>query len=68
MEAVRNGGAGIFIRYTDGDEELAIPTGKYSTNYQAETEDLCTAASTVAENLARTTGKTAPYIGKLKPH
>ena len=56
-EAVGNGGAGIFLRYTDGDEELAIPTGKYSTNYRAETEALCTAARTVAENPARTTGK-----------
>ena len=64
-EAVRNGGAGIFLRYTDGDEEIAIPTGKYSTNYRAEMEALCTAASTVAENPARTTGKVVIFTDAL---
>ena len=64
-EVVKNGGAGIFLRFTDGDEELAIPTGKYSTNYRAETEALCTAASTVAENPARTTGKVVIFTDAL---
>ena len=64
-EAVRNGGAGIFLRYTDGDEEIAIPTGKYSTNYRAEMEALCTAASAVAENPARTKGKVVIFTDAL---
>ena len=47
------------------NEELAIPTGKYSTNYLAETEALCTAVSTVAENPARTTGKVVIFTDAL---
>ena len=37
----------------------------YSTNYRAETEALCTAASTVAENPARTTGKVVIFTDAL---
>ena len=35
--AVKNGGAGIYIKYPDGQEEnISKPTGVYSTNYKAE--------------------------------
>ena len=64
-EAVRNGGTGILLRYIDGDEELAIPTRKYSTNYRTEMEALCTAASTVAENPVRTTVKVVIFTDAL---
>ena len=36
-EAVRNGGAGVYVQYPNGTEEkMCFPTGKYSTNYKAE--------------------------------
>ena len=35
--AVKNGGAGIYIKYPDGqDENISNATGVYSTNYKAE--------------------------------
>ncbi|RUS85482.1 hypothetical protein EGW08_006758 [Elysia chlorotica] len=36
-KAVRNGGAGIYIKYPGGEEDkISIPTGVFSTNYKAE--------------------------------
>ena len=43
-EAVKNGGAGIFIKLTDGKLiPRAFPTGKFSSNYRAETMALLSA-------------------------
>ena len=45
-EAVRNGGAGIYIRYPGGrEEEISLATGLYSTNYKAEAVALRTGAA-----------------------
>lgn len=63
--ATQDGGAGILIRYTDGDEELATPTGKHSTNYRAETEALREAAATVSQNETRTTGRVVVFSDAL---
>ena len=42
-EATRNGGGGIFLTLKDGTHiRQAIPTGKFSTNYKAETDALRT--------------------------
>ncbi|RUS75877.1 hypothetical protein EGW08_016366 [Elysia chlorotica] len=36
-KAVRNGGAGIYIKYPGGEEDkISIPTGVFSINYKAE--------------------------------
>ena len=44
--AVRNGGAGVYIQYTGGKEDkISLATGLYSTNYKAEAESLKTAAA-----------------------
>ena len=44
--AVRNGGAGIYIQYPGGREgKISLATGLYSTNYKAEVEALKTAAA-----------------------
>ena len=64
-EATKDGGAGIFIGYKDCNEELAIPTGKYSTNFKAETEALCEAATAVSQNPARTTGQVVLFTDAL---
>ena len=56
-EATRNGGAGVLIRFTDGEETQAIPTGRFSTNFRAEAEALSAAAETVSRHPERTTGK-----------
>jgi ribonuclease HI len=64
-EATRDGGAGVFIKYTVCEEKLALPTGKYSTNFRAETVALCTAATTVKENAARTTGQVVLFTDAL---
>ena len=64
-EAVRDGGAGVFLRFVDGEEELAIPTGRHSTNFRAETEALCAAASAVLRSPERTTGRVVIFTDAL---
>ena len=40
-DASKNGGAGVCIKYTDGQEEqISLSTGSLSTNYKAETARL----------------------------
>nr|KAG5710959.1 hypothetical protein BaRGS_013693 [Batillaria attramentaria] len=44
--AVKNGGAGVFIKYTDGNStSKALPTGKISSNFRAEAAALLCATS-----------------------
>ena len=44
--AIRNGGAGVYIQYAGGKEDkISLTTGLYSTNYKAEAEALKTAAA-----------------------
>ena len=47
-KAVRNGGAGVFIKYPDGSRDsYSFPTGKTSTNFRAESCALLNAAKTL---------------------
>ena len=64
-EATKDGGAGIFIRYRDGEVELTVPTGKHSTNFRAEREALSEAATTVLQNSTRTTGQVVVFSDAL---
>ena len=49
--AVKNGGAGIFIRHTDGRlTPRAFPTGRISSNYRAESAALLHAAQALAKS------------------
>ena len=44
--AVRNGGAEVYIQYPGGKEDkISLTTGLYSTNYKAEAEALKTVAA-----------------------
>ena len=44
-DAVRNGGAGVYIQYQNGNSKsIAEPTGNHCTNYKAEVEALIIAA------------------------
>ena len=46
--AVRNGGAGVYIQYAGGKEDkISLATGLYSTNYKAEAEALKTTAARI---------------------
>ena len=38
VEATRDGGGGVYIRYSDGTAQITIATGKYSINFKAEAE------------------------------
>ena len=49
-EATRDGGGGVYVRYTNGEEHCAIATGKFSTNFRAEAEALKTAAERLTRN------------------
>ena len=50
-DAVRNGGAGIFIRYpNDQEDRHQLPTGAHSTNYKAEVEAIKKAAEVLVDN------------------
>ena len=53
-EATRDGGGGVYIRYNDGTAQITIATGKYSTNFKAEAEDLKKAGAEIRHNLLRT--------------
>nr|KAG5714784.1 hypothetical protein BaRGS_000272 [Batillaria attramentaria] len=49
--AVKNGGAGIFIRHTDGRlTPRAFPTGRISSNYRAESTALLHAARALSKS------------------
>ena len=50
MNAVRRGGAGVYIQFPDGRRQAkAVPTGLHCTNYRAEVEALVHAAITIKE-------------------
>ena len=50
-EAIKNGGAGIYIEYPDGQgKSAAIPTGLHCTNFKAEVEALVHAANIISES------------------
>lgn len=54
--AVKNGGAGIYIQYPNGERtEEALPTGLYCTNYKAEVDALIKAADTIASRADQNT-------------
>ena len=54
-QAVRNGGAGVYIKYPGGsDESISLATGRYSTNYRAEAIALKTGAAHI-ENSTKAT-------------
>ena len=41
MNATTRGGAGIYIQYSDGEEErISFPTGQFSSNFRAEAKAL----------------------------
>ena len=47
--AVKSGGAGVYIQYPNGEQkEEALPTGLFCTNFKAEVEALIQAAHTIA--------------------
>ena len=48
--AVKNGGAGVYIKYPDGTSETkSKATGTYSTNFRAETCAMLHAAKTLQQ-------------------
>ena len=50
-QAVKNGGAGIYIKFPGRKEaRLAIPTGHFSTNYKAEAEAITQGAQFVKQS------------------
>ena len=50
--AVRNGGAGVYVRHIDERiERLSEPTGVHCTNYEAEVEALIIAAKNIANKI-----------------
>ena len=50
-EEMKNGGSGVYIRYSDGDTtSLLVPGGLQCSNYRAETLAICTAAERLLES------------------
>ena len=64
-EATKNGGAGAIIFFNDKRETISIPTGRFSSNFRAETEAMSEAAKTVARNSSRTTGRVVIFTDAL---
>ena len=51
-EAVKSGGAGVYIQYPSGERQAeAIPTGLHCTNYKAEEEALIHAANLISSRV-----------------
>ena len=51
-DAVRNGGAGVYIQFPSGETQTeAKPTGLHCTNYRAEVEALTHAANTISSRI-----------------
>jgi len=51
-DAVKCGGAGVYIQYPNGEKQAeAIPTGLHCTNYRAEEEALIYAANTISSKI-----------------
>ena len=50
-EGMKNGGSGVYIRYSDGDTtSLSVPGGLQCSNYRAEILAICTAAEHLLES------------------
>ena len=64
-EATKNGGAGAIILFNDESETISIPTGRFSSNFRAETEAISEAAKTVASNRSRTMGRVVIFTDAL---
>ena len=64
-EATKNGGAGAIILFNDESETISIPTGRFSSNFRAETEAISEAAKTVASNSSRTMGRVVIFTDAL---
>ena len=64
-EATSNGGAGALIHFTDTSETISIPTGRFSSNFRAETEAILEAAQTIARKSSRTTGRVVIFTDAL---
>ena len=55
-DAVRHGGAGVYIQYPSGETQAeAKPTGLHCTNYRAEVEALILAANTISSRIDQNT-------------
>ena len=58
-EGMKNGGSGVYIRYSDGDStSLSVPGGIQCSNYRAEMLAICTAAEHLLES--RKKGEISP--------
>ncbi|KAK7095978.1 hypothetical protein V1264_005326 [Littorina saxatilis] len=64
-EATRDGGGGVYIRYNHGEAHITLATGKYSTNFKAETEAIRKAAEEIKANLPRTKSKVVIFTDAL---
>ena len=58
IEATKDGGAGVYIKYNDSEARFAYATGKFSTNYKAESM----AMKNAAEELMRNSNNIKPNI------
>ena len=50
MDATRDGGGGVYIRYTDEETLIPVANGRFSTNFRAEAEAMRIAAAHVREH------------------
>lgn len=64
-DATKNGGGGIQIEYNDDNVSIAMPTGKYSTNYRAEAAALREASISISQNTTKTKMKVVIFTDAL---
>ena len=65
VEAVREGGSGVYIKYQDEPANIRLPTGQISTNFNAEAEALKAAALDISRNLGRVKPKVVIFTDAL---
>ena len=65
VEAVREGGGGVYIKYQEETANIRVPTGRISTNFNAEAEALKAAALDLTQNLGRVKPKVVIFTDAL---
>ena len=65
VEAVREGGGGVYIKYQEETANIRVPTGRISTNFNAEAEALKAAALDINQNLGRVKPKVVIFTDAL---
>ena len=64
-DATKDGGGGVYIKFTSEETRIPFPTGKYSTNYKAEADALERAVALIKENTHKAKSQVVVFTDAL---